>query len=159
MSPLVALRTYLASLPTPTALSATLSTLIRLLLQYTALATDSSHLLLGTSLTSLAIQLVSSVSQGGGFHIREEAQEEWHPGEAGGGTTPLPESVPKRRTIKQSVRIIRPLREVGMKECAAWSWWMDLPVVGREKWEWQGNKPGLHQLTKGKFASSVRDRS
>ena len=141
--PLTALRSHLASLPTATALPATVRTLIRLLLQYTAVSLNCSHLLLGTSLTSLAISLIAGISQGGGFHVREEAQEEWisnnvqvdlkHNAKAGG----------------RSVRIIRPLREIGMKECGIWAWWMRLPIVGREKWRWPGAKPGLGSLTKG----------
>lgn len=109
-----------------------------------------SHLLLGTSLTSLAISLIAGISQGGGFHVREEAQEEWsadslHKEFEQGG----------KKGKRHSVRIIRPLREIGMKECGIWSWWMRLPIVGREKWQWPGTKPGLGRLTKGKLLICV----
>ncbi len=146
-SSLSALRTYLASLPTPTALSNALRSLTRVLLQYAAHFTNSSHLLLGASLTSLAVSLISSISQGGGFHVREEAQEEWF-------ADVVQEHAEDSRNKKGEwrgggVRIIRPLRDVGMKECAAWAWWMQLKVVGREKWRWPGAKVGIGKLTKG----------
>jgi cytoplasmic tRNA 2-thiolation protein 2 len=32
------------------------------------------------------------------------------------------------------IRILRPLRDLGIKECAAWAWWSDLTVLGKEKW-------------------------
>ncbi|KAI0091212.1 hypothetical protein BDY19DRAFT_1033438 [Irpex rosettiformis] len=131
--PLTALRLYLASLPTASALPTAVQTLVRLLLQYTAISMNCSHLLLGTSLTSLAISLIAGISQGGGFHVREEAQEEW---------------LPNCLDTGRAVRIIRPLREIGMKECGVWAWWMHLPIVGREKWHWPGTKPGIGRLTK-----------
>ncbi|KAI0690170.1 hypothetical protein BC835DRAFT_1365863 [Cytidiella melzeri] len=141
--PLTALQDYLASLPTATALPTAIHTLVRILLQYTAFSIGCSHLLLGTSLTSLAISLISGISQGAGFHVREEAQEEWFPDlfQIGANSN-------AQMTNKPSVRIIRPLREIGTKECAIWAWWMQLSIVGREKWQWPGAKPGLGRLTK-----------
>lgn len=143
-SPLSALQAYLASLPTSTALATTLNTLIRVLLQYTALKTGCSHLLLGTSLTSLAVSLITSVSEGGGFHIKEEVQEEWRPG------------VRQVSSAKVgSVRVIRPLRDVSTKECAVWAWWARLQIIGKEQWNWPGTKPGVARLTKGVFSRST----
>lgn len=136
-SPSSALQAYLGSLPTSTALATTVSMLTRVLLQYTAFQTGSSHLVLGTSLTSLAVSLISSISQGGGFHVKEEAQEEW-----------FPYPVAFAQGQVKSVRIIRPLRDVSTKECAVWAWWARLDVIGREQWEWPGTKPGLGRLTK-----------
>ncbi|PSR75559.1 hypothetical protein PHLCEN_2v9039 [Hermanssonia centrifuga] len=154
-SSLSALRTYIASLPTPTALSNALRSLTRVLLQYAAHFTDSSHLLLGASLTSLAVSLISSISQGGGFHVREEAQEEWF-------ADVVQEHAEDSRHKKGKwrgggVRVIRPLRDVGMKECAAWAWWMQLRVVGREKWRWPGAKVGIGKLTKDFIAGLEKD--
>lgn len=140
LTPEVALRAYLSSLPTATALPTTLSALTRVLLQWTAIATQSSHLLLGTSLTSLAISLISSIAQGGGFHVKAEIQEEWSP-----SITPDGWETRKAKTV----RIIRPLRDINMKECAVWAWWNRLHVVGKSKWEWPGTKPGVGRLTKG----------
>lgn len=114
-NPLSSLKAYLSSLPTPTARHSAIQTLTRLLMLYSAAQTHSSHLLLGTSLTSLAISLISGVALGGGFNVREEIDEEWvehHNGER-----------------RRKVRIVRPLREVGMKECAAWAWWEDLEMI------------------------------
>ena len=53
--------------------------------------------------------------------------------------------------------MIRPLRDVGLKECGAWAWWQGLAVVGRESWTWPNAKPGIGALTKGMRAFS-RDR-
>lgn len=147
-SPLSALQSYLTSLPTSTALTTTLSTLTRVLLQYTALKTGSSHLVLGTSLTSLAVSLISSVSQGGGFHVKEETQEEW-----------LPDLRKIEGAKVKSVRIIRPLRDVNTKECAIWARWSRLHVIGREQWSWPGTKLGLGRLTKGKYHANIIPRS
>ena len=74
--------------------------------------------------------------------VREEAQEEWVPrvpvrAQQGNGH--------KSRTI----RVIRPLRDIGMKECAVWAWWNGLTVVGREKFS--GGKQSIGALTKGKL--------
>ncbi|KAI0956216.1 hypothetical protein AcV7_006667 [Taiwanofungus camphoratus] len=156
-TPLQSLRSYLASLPTATALSATLQTLTRLLLLHTAIDTGSSHLVLGTSLTSLAISLISGVAQGRGFNVKEEMQEEWTSDRD--LNTPVANdsqsnaSKGKRgnnveRRSKRSVRVIRPLRDVGMKECAMWAWWNGLKVTGKEKWQWPGVKQDIGILTK-----------
>ena len=123
---LTALRAHLCSLPTPTAIQSTLSTLTRLLLLYTAYSIGASHLVLGTSLTSLSISLISSISQGGGFVVPQAIQEEWIP--------PFVEHTPGAATSwRGEVRLIRPLREVGMKECTAWVWWHQLPVIGKQR--------------------------
>jgi len=109
---------------------------------YTAYSTGSSHLVLGTSLTSLSIGLISSVSQGGGFVIPQEAQEAWQPfGDEGTLTA----------TRKHGeVRVVRPLRDIGMKECAAWAWWNKLSVVGKDKLS--GAESTINGLTKGKLS-------
>lgn len=72
---------------------------------------------------------------GGGFVVREEAGEEWEPRIYG-------LSVEKR-----SIKVVRPLRDMGMKECAAWVWWNGLEVVGKENVV--GAKQGIGGLTKG----------
>jgi len=140
-SPISSLHSYMSSLPTQTAIPSTIQTLTRLLLLYTAQSTNSSHLLLGTSLTSLSISLISSISQGGGFVVREEVHEEWIP-----NTPPNSEVMNGRK--KANVRISRPLRDIGLKECAIWAWWKGLKVVGREKLP--GTKQGIRTLTEGR---------
>jgi cytoplasmic tRNA 2-thiolation protein 2 len=66
--------------------------------------------------------------------VREEAQEEWQPAvHVGAGRT---------------VRLNRPLRDIGMKECAVWAWWRGLAVVGKEGF--LGGKHGIGALTKGR---------
>jgi cytoplasmic tRNA 2-thiolation protein 2 len=136
-TPISSLHSYIASLPTQTAVSTAVQNLVRLILLHCASSTKSSHLLLGTSLTSLSIALISSIAQGGGFAVREEAEEEWKS---------------STHTDTNSVRIIRPLKEVGMKECALWAWWADLKVVGQENVP--GAKQGIGGLTKGTLAFS-----
>ena len=139
-SPINALRTYLSSLPTQTAFHSATQTLTRLLLLHTAASRRSSHLILGTSLTSLSINLISGIAQGAGFSVAEEAKEEWNPPRSlenggGGGLT---------------VRIVRPLRDVGMKECALWAWWCGLPIVGTSTTLLNdGGKHGIGSLTRG----------
>ncbi|KAI0326630.1 hypothetical protein GY45DRAFT_1258698 [Cubamyces sp. BRFM 1775] len=159
--PLTSLRTYLSSLPTPTAVTTSIQTLTRLLLLHTALQTGSSHLVLGTSLTSLAVSLISGVAQGAGFNIREETQEEWVPEpEALAGSSQesdASEGSKPAKKGKRTVRVVRPLRDVGMKECAAWAWWSSVPVVGKEKWVWAGAKPGIASLTKDFIVGLEKD--
>ncbi|KAI0264516.1 hypothetical protein BC834DRAFT_883479 [Gloeopeniophorella convolvens] len=123
--PLSALQAYLHKLPTPTAVQSTISILTRVLLLYTAYSIGASHLVFGTSLTSLSISLISSISQGGGFVVPQSIQEEWVPSSV--------ETSQKSTSWRGEVRLIRPLREVGMKECTAWAWWHRLVVVGKQK--------------------------
>lgn len=122
--PTAALKAYLRALPTPTATLSTLSTLTRLLLLYTAYSIGASHLVLGTSLTSLSISLISSISQGGGFVVPQAIQEEWIP--------PFVKITPGDKSWNGEVRLIRPLRDVNMKECNAWVWWHQLSIVGKQ---------------------------
>jgi cytoplasmic tRNA 2-thiolation protein 2 len=137
--PIAALNAHLHSLPTATAILSTLSTLTRLLLLYTAYSIGASHLVLGTSLTSLSISLISSISQGGGFVVPQAIQEEWIP--------PFVEHAPGATSWRGEVRLIRPLRDVGMKECTAWVWWHKLSVVGKQRVPISGRTIG--NLTKG----------
>ncbi|KAF8806979.1 hypothetical protein BYT27DRAFT_7190689 [Phlegmacium glaucopus] len=127
-----ALRTYLSSLPTQTALHSATQTLTRLLLLHTAASRRSSHLILGTSLTSLSINLISGIAQGAGFSVAEEAKEEWS----------------ARSENGISVRIVRPLRDVGMKECALWAWWCGLHIVGTSRPQNGGGMHGIGSLTR-----------
>ncbi|KAK2460330.1 hypothetical protein APHAL10511_007719 [Amanita phalloides] len=136
LSPSEALRLYLSHLPTQTAIATTIQAFIRRLLLQTAYTTQSSHVLLGTSLTSLAIAHISSIAQGGGFAVKEEAQEEWNP-----TSTTIPEAREGR-----SIKVIRPLRDVGMKECGAWVWWRGLRVVGSKGYP--GTKQEISALTR-----------
>ncbi|KAF9533825.1 hypothetical protein CPB83DRAFT_902530 [Crepidotus variabilis] len=131
-SALTALKAYLSSVPTLTAVNSTIQTLIRLLLFHTAAAHNASHLLLGTSLTSLSVNLISGIAQGSGFAVAEEAKEEWTPRPARG----LP------------VRVVRPLRDVGVKECAIWNWWAGLHPVDRPWYPSGAGKNAVDSLTR-----------
>ncbi|KZT73542.1 hypothetical protein DAEQUDRAFT_762001 [Daedalea quercina L-15889] len=153
-TPLQALHTYFSSLPTATAVPTTIETLIRLLLLHTALRTGSSHLVLGTSLTSLAVSLISGVSQGRGYNLKEEMQEEWVPDAEDTSVYRAPSHQAKDKKVaangprKKYVRVVRPLRDVGRKECALWAWWRDADVVGNERWPWSGAKQDIGALTR-----------
>ncbi|ESK94693.1 cytoplasmic trna 2-thiolation protein 2 [Moniliophthora roreri MCA 2997] len=142
MDPVQRLRSYISTLPTQTAIHSAVQTLVRLLLLHTAQTTASSHLILGTNLTSLSISLISSISQGGGFSVREESYEEWSSAEPGSGAPWV-------------VRINKPLQDIGLKECAVWAWWNDLKVVGRDKFP--GGKQGIGALTRDFIVGLEKD--
>ncbi|KAF9048629.1 hypothetical protein BJ165DRAFT_1039560 [Panaeolus papilionaceus] len=131
-SPQTALRTYLASLSTRTAFYDAIQTLTRVLLLQTAAFKKASHLLLGTSLTSLSVNLISGIAQGAGFSVAEEAIEEW---------TPHPE-----RGMK--LKIVRPLKDVGMKECAMWTYWCNLCVIPSLNTVENNGRNAIHTLTR-----------
>lgn len=131
-----ALHAFLAALPTPTAVSSAIQTIIRLLLFYTAKSLGASHVLFGTTLTTMSISLISCIAQGGGHVILEEMQEEW----PSSRVASLEESVP-------GTRVIRPLKDVTMKECAAFTWWNGIRVPGRAKTS--RATEGITGLTKG----------
>ncbi|KAF9450921.1 hypothetical protein P691DRAFT_773576 [Macrolepiota fuliginosa MF-IS2] len=140
-SPSSALNAYIASLPTQTAVASGIQALVRVLLLYTAVSTHASHLLLGTSLTSLSISLISSISQGGGYSIKEEAQEEWSDNNEDG--------------TDRTVRLVRPLREVGTKECTLWAWWNDLTVIGKHRYS--GGRQDISALTRDFIVGLEKD--
>lgn len=51
-------------------------------------------------------------------------QEEWIP--------PFVKQTPGTTSWSGEVRLIRPLREVSLKELTAWVWWIQLSVVGKQ---------------------------
>jgi cytoplasmic tRNA 2-thiolation protein 2 len=60
--------------------------------------------------------MISGIAQGAGFAMVSEGVEEvW-------------------KTKDQSIRIVRPLRDIGIKESAFWSYWSNLRIVGRERY-------------------------
>jgi cytoplasmic tRNA 2-thiolation protein 2 len=73
--------------------------------------------------------------------VREEAEEQWIP------SIPLASREDDIGRPRASICICRPLKDVGMKECAAWAWWSGLKMVGREKVP--GAQQGIGGLTKG----------
>ncbi|EFI27902.1 hypothetical protein CC1G_14393 [Coprinopsis cinerea okayama7 len=127
-TPVQALQTYLSYLPTPTAKESAIQTLTRLLLLHVSASRDASHLLLGTSLTTLSVNLIAGISQGAGFSVSEESFEEWsYP------TIQRADSPSIEKTRPSKVRIVRPLRDIGIKECGFWMWWSGLPLVGEKR--------------------------
>jgi cytoplasmic tRNA 2-thiolation protein 2 len=147
-SPKDCLRNFLQSMPTSTTQTAMIAILIRMLLLYAARSRRSSHLLLGNSSTSISVGLISGIAQGGGFTISSELFEEW---EAAGvvsdpsihvktnvapdvavdeGTAAKTQG--RRRHVPDwtgSVRIVRPLSDISMKECGLYCWWRGLHRV------------------------------
>lgn len=130
LSPVDRLRHYLSTLPTQTAITSSIKTLVRVLLLAIGRYTSSSHILLGTSLTSLSISLISSISQGSGFVVRETAFEEWN---GSFGSQPDSANGTDQKSYNGTIRIVRPLQDISVKECAIWCWWAGIVVVGREK--------------------------
>lgn len=102
-TPKMRLQQFIGSLPTSSAISYMISHLSRLLLLHAARHFDCSNLLLGDSLTSLSVSLISAIAAGDGFHVRSEREEKW-----------------------DSITIVKPLREVTAKECAAFFRWRGL---------------------------------
>ena len=131
----------MAALPTPTAISRTIHVFIRFLLLYTARSRNASHLLLGAPLTTLSISLISCVAQGGGYNILEELQEEW----------PSPRAL--LSDANGLIRVVRPLRDITMKECAAFARWNEICVPGRPKVI--RATAGILGLTKGNYLVMV----
>lgn len=127
------LKTYLSSLPTPTSYQSSISLLIRLLLQHTAHTHGCSHLLLGTSLTALSVNLIDAVANGAGYTLAFEKDEDLQNHGSG------------------MVRVVRPLREISMKECAAYIRWRDLSVTSNQRIlsTPTSNKDTISGLTKG----------
>ncbi|KAF8310021.1 hypothetical protein DL93DRAFT_2170015 [Clavulina sp. PMI_390] len=102
-APVTRLRQFIQSLPTPSGVAYVISQLSRVLLLYTAKRLDCSHILFGDTMTSLSVSLITSIASGDGFHIASDREEQWG-----------------------SVRIIRPLRDLMAKECAAYYYWNGL---------------------------------
>lgn len=117
------MNTFLQALPTSSSRSSVLTHLIRLILSRYAASRACSHLLLGTTLTSLSIGLMSSIAEGGGFHLQQE----------------LEENIDK-------LRIVRPLRDVNLKEASAYLWWNGLKVISHVATE---QSRGIRDLLKG----------
>jgi len=72
--------------------------------------------------------------------VPQAIQEEWTP--------PFIKRTPGATSWNGEVRLIRPLRDVGMKECAAWVWWHQVRVVGKQRIPISERTIG--QLTKGR---------
>ena len=123
-SPLT-LERYLHGLPTESARVATIRNLTRLAVEHHARALGASHLLLGTSLSSISSAMISRICQGGGFTLASE-----------------------RGKHTEDLHVVVPLQDVMAKECAAWLKWNDLQTMG-------GTVPrplaSIESLTRGKI--------
>ena len=103
----VTLEQYLRGLPTESARVTTMRTLTRLAVEHHARALGASHLLLGTSLSSISSAMISRICQGGGFTLASE-----------------------RGNHTDNLYVVAPLQDVMAKECAAWLKWNDLQTIG-----------------------------
>lgn len=125
------LQHHLSALPSSSSLPTVLFNLTRVLLQYTAAQYGCSHLILGTSMTAAGTGLIANIASG-------DSLGEFNEGELW--------SSPK----KTFVHVSRPLRDVGMKECAAVAWWSQLDVVGKDRANnGAGQSLGISALTRG----------
>lgn len=89
---------------------------------------------MGTTLTALSVNLITSVASGSGFTIGLEKGEDW-----------------KGQDL-HTVRLVLPLREISMKECAAYSHWRDLSVIPNRRTLLSSHshaKESIGGLTKG----------
>ena len=68
--------------------------------------------------------------------MRDEYFEEWRDPSGTGGSEEM------------SVKIVRPLQDIGMKECAAWAYWKQLSIIGKEKLLLVTGKQTIGSLTK-----------
>lgn len=103
----LSLEQYLHGLPTGSARVATMRNLTRLAVEHHARVLGASHLLLGTSLSSISSSMISRICQGGGFTLASE-----------------------RGTHTNNLHVVAPLQDVMAKECAAWLKWNDLQTMG-----------------------------
>lgn len=103
-----------------------LSQLSRLLLLHTARRLDCSAVLSGDTLTSLSVSLISAIASGDGFHVGAQKEEHWG-----------------------SIRIIKPLRDITAKECAASFHWRKLRSICQSNIE--SGELGITKVTKGQI--------
>jgi len=108
LSPGTALRSFLDTLSPSTVVMA-LQQMRRVLLLYTAESLGCSHMLLGDSITSLSMSLLSAIASGGGHALQHEQSEQW-----------------------KHVQILRPVTDLTTKECAAWIHWNYIPLLHSE---------------------------
>ncbi|GJJ08314.1 hypothetical protein Clacol_002525 [Clathrus columnatus] len=143
--PQTSLKNYLGSLPTPSSRESSINTLIRLLLLRTARSRDCSHVLMGTTLTGLSVNLITSVASGSGFTVGLEKGEDW------------------KSHDSQIIRLVLPLREISMKECAAYLHWRNLSVIPNRRillspsLSRENVKESIGSLTKGFIYGLERD--
>jgi cytoplasmic tRNA 2-thiolation protein 2 len=117
-------------MPTQTAVKDGTQLLTRRLLERTAISLGATHLLLGRSMSSLSMGLLSSVCSGRGFTITDERQS------SSGGIVSF-----------------NPLKDLGSKECATYAWWHDLRVASSPILEISRTGTGteIQELTRGLF--------
>ena len=113
-SPVSRLKAYIASLPSSSSIPNALENITRILLLHAAARQQCSHLVLGTSMTSSGIDLISGIAAGSGVNGFDKGGELW---------------MPDPDVLSSPVHVSRPLSDIGMKECTAWVFWHNLEVV------------------------------
>lgn len=58
---------------------------------------------------------------------------------------------------ERAIRLVRPLKDVGVKECGMYAWWRGLKVLGKDKWP--GGRQSIAGLTKGTLIEDMRIRA
>ncbi|KAG8860718.1 hypothetical protein FRB91_001421 [Serendipita sp. 411] len=134
--PRESLLSYLGGLPTRSAINESIQIMTRRLLERTVKSLGVSHLLLGRSLSSVSIALLSSICSGRGSTIGEE-----------------------RQSSQEGVVSLNPLRELGSKECAACVWWYSLNVISSPilHLESGGSTASISRLTRAFLSGIEKD--
>lgn len=127
---MLSLNAFLSGMPTQTAVKDGTQLLTRRLLERTALSLGATHLLLGRSMSSLSMSLLSSVCSGRGFTIADE-----------------------RQSFTGGVTSFNPLKDLGSKECAAYACWNELHVISSPilRTTRTGTGTEIQELTRGSF--------
>lgn len=144
------LHAYLDALPTETAAHGALSSLVHGVLLHTAARLRCTHVALGTTLTALSMSLLTSVSYGAGAHVPEALSEDWVP-PPNALIDASQASSDGSRSKKAKIRVVRPLQDIGAKECAAYVRWRNLPVVPLHPSSDFAGKATIGGLTSGKL--------
>lgn len=127
-NPITNMENYFSQLPTRSAVKDSLRMIVRRLVEDYALDLGATHLLLGRSMSSLSMALLSNVCSGRAFAIADE-----------------------RKSTYRGLFSFNPLQDVGAKECAACIWWRGLRVVSspiRQPHD-NGGASSISELTRG----------
>jgi cytoplasmic tRNA 2-thiolation protein 2 len=132
-TPISRLKAHISSLPSASSIPNAIDNISRILLLNAAARHSCSHLLLGTSMTSSGIGLISGIAGGSGVNGFEKGGELW---------------MPNPNVLSSPVHFSRPLAEIGMKECTAWVHWHGLDIVAKDELPLQRvQKPGASSKT------------
>lgn len=106
---------------------------------------------MGDSLSSIAVGLIASVAEGGGFNLGAEWEERWRIAAGVGSNDALNVKASGGGGGDEEVMILKPLRDVTAKECGVFFRWRGLDVLvpnGAYKGE-EDVDQGIRKLTRG----------